>query len=317
MRTLSKLFPDSAFKKNFGGLFLAMIVFLAARMLHGNFRLIDSDEYFATAELLKSGKYFLPASDVLESISLTKRPFLYPLLLLFPGCMSDIAVVAMQTVLGLFNLFLMLKIFKDFGGKKYRWVALLIILTPSIFINTHLILTETAATTLILGLFILFSSRLTPKSIFQIQLLLSCLIFLKPAFYFFAVLNLFFFLIYFAKIRSFRFSVFLPLLLVAAYIGLNKHRTGYAHFSSIQNINLIDYNLYLFKMNKEGFDKAAAWKEDVYNGIDASDDFKTASFYLDSIGKSEIKNHLLSYSLFHFFGSVRGMFDPGRFDLMT
>lgn len=317
MKTIPRLFPDSEFKKNFLVLSFIMIAFLIARIIQGNFRLVDSDEYFATAELIKSGEYFSSTSDFVRGIYLTKRPFLYPLLLLFPGFLSDLFVVILQTILGLFNLFLVLKIFKSLNGKSYKWVTLLIILTPSIFINTHLILTETIVTTLILWLFILFSNELSSKSILYIQISLCCLIFLKPAFYIFTIVNILFFLIYFTKTKTFQFSIFIPFLLTISYIGFNQQRTGYAHFSSIQNTNLIDYNLYLFKMNRDGFEKADLWKENVYRNAEKYKNFKETSQYLDSVGKSEIKKNLVSYSIFHLKGAVRGIFDPGRFDLMS
>ena len=294
-----------------------MIAFLIARIIHGNFRLSDSDEYFATAELLKSGKYFGQTSDIIEAINLTKRPFLYPLLILFPGFLNDLVIVLLQTILGVFNLFLILKIFKNLGGKSYYLITILLFLTPSIFINTHLIITETIASTLMLLIFTQFQNKLDSRKIVYIQILLSLLLFLKPAFYLFTIVNLFFFIIYFIRTKTFQISVIIPLLLTISYIGFNQYRTGFAHFSSIQNINLIDYNLYLFKMNQEGFDKAELWKNNVYEEAEKFRTFGEFSNYLDKRGKSEIKNNLISYTLFHTKGAIRGMFDPGRFDLMT
>lgn len=294
-----------------------MIAFLIARIIHGNFRLSDSNEYFATAELIKSGKYFGQTSAIIEAINLTKRPFLYPLLIVFPCFLSDLIIVLFQTILGIFNLFLVLKIFKNLGGKSYYLITILLILTPSIFINTHLIMAETITSTLILLIFIQFQNKLNTRKIAYVQILLSSLLFLKPAFYIFTVVNLLFFIIYFIRTKTFQISVIIPLLLTISYIGFNQYRTGFAHFSSIQNINLIDYNLYLFKMNQQGFDKAELWKNDVYEEAEKFKTFEEFSNYLDKRGKSEIKNNLTAYTLFHAKGAIRGMFDPGRFDLMT
>lgn len=317
LKTTQRLFPDSEFKKNFWILSFIMVAFLIARIFQGNFRLTDSDEYFATATLLKSGHYFTATSDIHEAINLTKRPFLYPLLILFPGFLSDLLIVLLQTFIGLFNLFLTLKIFKNLGGKSYYWITILLFLTPSIFINTHLILTETLASTLFLALFVLFSKKLNSKNILYIQIFLCLLLFLKPAFYLFTIVNMLFFIVYFIKTKTFQISVFLPLLLTVAYMGFNQQRTGFAHFSSIQNINMIDYNLYLFKMNQEGFDKATLWKNNVYENAEGITTFKDFSIYLEEIGKKEIKKNVIPYSFFHLKGAIRGMFDPGRFDLMT
>lgn len=294
-----------------------MVAFFMARISNGNFRLIDSDDYFYTAELIKSFNYFSSTTDFIEGVNLTKRSFLYPLLLLFPGFLNDYLIIILQTILSLFNLYLVLKIFRNLGGKSYKWITFLIFLSPSIFINTHLIMTETVVTTLILGLFLLFSNKLNARRILYIQLLICCLVFLKPAFYLFTIINIVFFLIYFIKTKTFQFSIFIPFLLTLTYIGFNQQRTGYAHFSSIQNINLIDYNLYLFKMNQQGVEKADLWKETVYKNAEEHKNFKEISEYLEEVGKSEIKKNLIPYSFFHLKCALRGMFDPGRFDLMT
>lgn len=317
MKSFLNQFLDPQFKRNFAILTLIMITFLTARIIHGNFRLSDSSEYFATAELIKSGKYFGQTNDIFEATNMTKRSFLYPLFILFPCFLSDLVIVLFQTILGIFNLFLVLKIFKNLGGKSYYLITILFFLTPSIFINTHLIMTETIASTLMLLFFMQFQNKLNNRKIVYIQILLSLLLFLKPAFYLFTIVNLIFFLVYFIRTKTFQISVFIPLLLSISYIGYNQQRTGFAHFSSIQNINLIDYNLYLFKMNQEGFDKAELWKKNVYEEAEKFKTFEEFSAYLDKKGKSEIKNNLVPYAFFHIKGAIRGIFDPGRFDLMT
>ncbi|RRJ93594.1 hypothetical protein [Flavobacterium macacae] len=317
MKSIQNLFSNSKFKKNFLVLIFIMIAFLIARIVHGNFRLTDSNEYFATAELLKNGKYFGQTTDIIESINLTKRPFLYPLLILFLGFLNDLVIVLFQTILGIFNLFLVLQIFKNLGGKSYYLITILLFLTPSIFINTHLIMTETIASTVMLLIFRQFQNKLDNRKIVYIQILLCLLFFLKPAFYLFTIVNLLFFIFYFIRTKTFQISVFVPLLMSISYIGYNQHRTGFSHFSSIQNINLIDYNLYLFKMKQEGIDKAELWKKSVYEESEKFKTFEEYSSYLDKTGKSEIKNNLIPYAFFHVKGAIRGMFDPGRFDLIT
>ena len=70
-------------------------------------------------------------------------------------------------------------------------------------------------------------------------------------------------------------------------------------------------------MNQEGFDTAELWRKNVYEEAEKFKTFKEFSNYLDQKGKSEIKSNLIPYTFFHLKGAIRGMFDPGRFDLMT
>lgn len=294
-----------------------MIVFLVLRIIQGDFRLPDSDDYFATAELLKSGAYFSSTSDFNEATLLTKRPFLYPLLLLFPGFSNDLVIILLQTVLGFFNIYLILRLFQKLGGKSFGRLSIFILLTPSIFIYTHLIMTEVLAMTLFLLLALLLIHPLNKKNIIGIQFILTALIFLKPAFYLFSFVNLIFFIFYFVRTKMFSFSVLIPLLFTIGYMGFNKERTGYFHFSSMQNINLIDYNLYLFKAQKEGVETADKWKEATYNQAEKLPTFKEQSEFLALEGKKVIKENFVPYTTFHLYGAIRGAIDPGRFDLMT
>lgn len=294
-----------------------MLLFLALRIIHGDFRLPDSDDYFATAELLKKGDYFSTTTDYSKAILLTKRPFLYPLLILFPGFSNDLMIILLQTLLGFFNIYLTLHLFKKLVGKSFRLLAVMLLLTPSVFIYTHLVMTETLVMTLSLLIALQLTGGMDPKKILKIQLLLIALVFLKPAFYLFPFVNLLFFLFYFAKTKTFRFSIFLPLLFTIGYMGFNMERTGYFHFSSMQNINLIDYNLYLFKAQKEGTDTANQWRDGIYLQVEKLPTFEKQSEYMATEGKKTLQENLIPYSIFHFYGAVRGSIDPGRFDLMT
>lgn len=308
---------DSEFKKYFVFLSFFMLVFLGLRIAQGDFRLLDSDDYFATAELLKSGEYFSSTSDFVEATLLTKRPFLYPLLLLFPGFLNDWVIILLQTFVGFINIYLVLRLFQKIGGRSFRLLSIFILLTPSIFIYTHLIMAEVLVMTLLLLLALLLVSPLNRKKLFLIQLLLTALIFLKPAFYLFSFLNILLFGFYFFKTKTFSLSVLIPLLFTIGYMGFNKERTGYFHFSSMQNINLIDYNLYLFKAQKEGTQAADAWKENVYVEVEKLPTFKEQSEFLAQEGKETIQENFAPYTAFHFYGAIRGAIDPGRFDLMT
>lgn len=98
-----------------------MLFFLALRIIQGDFRLADSEDYFATAELLKSGEYFSSSTDFGMATLLTKRPFLYPILILFPGFSNDLVIVLLQTLLGFLNIYLTLELFKNWEENPSDW----------------------------------------------------------------------------------------------------------------------------------------------------------------------------------------------------
>lgn len=150
-----------------------------------------------------------------------------------------------------------------------------------------------------------------------IQIITILLAATKPVFFPLIYFNFLYFSVYFFRKKTFSYALFLPSLFLVCYFSLNNYKTGYSHFSSIENINLIDYNLYYFKSNKESREIADRWKDSVYQENTKYKTFKEQSLFLNKVGQNEIRKNLFSYSWYHFYTSLRGMFDPGRFDIMT
>lgn len=101
------------------------------------------------------------------------------------------------------------------------------------------------------------------------------------------------------------------------YVHFNESRTGYKHFSSIENTNLINYNLYYFKSATLSTHEADVWLKSVYNADFEHKNFAQKNIYLQAPAAKEIKTNFLQYARYQLFTAIRGMFDPGRFDLMT
>ncbi|MFD0834585.1 hypothetical protein ACFQ0I_02310 [Mariniflexile aquimaris] len=95
----------------------------------------------------------------------------------------------------------------------------------------------------------------------------------------------------------------------------NQSRTGSYDFSSIQNINLKNYNLYYFNLNKYG--EAYAKKVDAKISVlaNAKSTFAERQNEINKQSIGYIKKDWFSYSLMHIKGSFRMFLDPGRFDL--
>ncbi|WP_281297928.1 hypothetical protein [Flavobacterium limnophilum] len=313
------LFSKNDFTKCEKRLFLIIgvlyLLFFMARMISNIYFLTDSYEYFEVAKAIRDFTYF-ESSNHPELF--TRRPFLYPLFLSFFVDFSPIFIVVIQTVLGLFNTFILFKIIKQYKVQLNNSLLILFLFTPSIFIYSQLIMSEWLVMLFLTMLFWLLLQKWDKNNFAYIQIITVLLAFTKPIFYPFIYVNLVFFLVYMIKKRVFSFWLFLPIICLQLYLNYNKNTTGYKHFSSIENANLIDYNLYYFKSSTQSKEKAELWLDSVYNDKKyVGKSFKEQNIYLKQIATNEIKKNFFQYSFYHFYTAIRGIVDPGRFDLMT
>ncbi len=294
-------------KKILATIFLIFTLFLIFRILSKIYHLSDSYEYIQVGKQLTHFTF----QD-------TKRPFFYPLFLSLFLKFNTLFTLVVQTIFGVLNFYIFLKILNFYGIDFQKKHLSLVIFTPSIFIYTQLIMSEWLVMLLLTTLFWLIIQDWSSKNFAYIQIITLLLAFTKPIFYPFIYINFLFFSFYLFKKRVFSLWLFIPILVLQLYLNFNEYRTGYKHFSSIENINLINYNLYYFKSSTQSKEKADLWLNSVYNDSNfESKDFKEQNIYLKGIASEEIKQNLLKYTYYHFYTSIRGVFDPGRFDLMT
>lgn len=313
------LFSINDFTKSEKKLFLQItvlyFVFFIARMVSNIYFLTDSDEYYEVAKAIRNFKYF-ESSNHPELF--TRRPFLYPFFLSFFVNLHPFFLVFFQTILSLFNTFILFKIIKQYHIQLTNKLLVLFFFTPSIFIYAQLIMSEWLVMLFLTLLFWLLSQKWSQNNFAYIQVITVLLAFTKPIFYPFIYINLLFFLVYMIKNKQFSLWLFMPIICLQLYLNYNKNMTGYKHFSSIENANLIDYNLYYFKSSTQSKEQAELWLDSVYHDKKyVGKSFKEQSIYLKQIATDEIQNNFFQYSFYHFYTAIRGVFDPGRFDLMT
>lgn len=294
--------------KNFNFLIVILLftIFLFFRLSSKIYFLADSYEYIETAKQINN----LTFLD-------TKRPFFYPLFLLISIYTNPIFTIIIQTIIGILTFYIFIKILKFHKievKKKYLWF---LIFTPSIFMYTQLIMSEWIVCFFITILLWLISQSWSTKNFVYIQIITILLAFTKPIFYPFIYINFLFFTFYFVKNKVFSFWLFMPIIILQLYLVFNESRTGYRHFSSIENSNLINYNLYYFKSSTISKEKADLWLQSVYTKSYENKNYREQNEYLKKIAQNEIKQNLFKYSYYHLLTSLRGCFDPGRFDLMT
>lgn len=306
---------NSQEKKTFTLIALCFFLFFLLRYFSKIYFLSDSYDYLEIAKFINSFSSFDYEHD---AELFTRRPFIYPLFLAPFVAFKPVIIILIQSVLSLINVYLFFKTLIRFKIKINYKIVLFLLLTPSIFIYSQLIMSEWLVMICLNVLFLLLITPFNLKSFAYIQIITLLIAFVKPIFYPFIYFNLLFFAFYFYRKKIFSFWLFFPILILQFYLNLNEKATGYKHFSSIENHILINYNIYYFKSSKNGKSEAEKWLKSVYEDEKyTNQSFKNQNIYLKEIASKEIKNDFFDYSKYHFLTAIRGVFDPGRFDLMT
>lgn len=288
-----------------------------------HFLLADSTEYIRTADnLLQEG--ILYNGDLNQHINpalYTKRPPGYPVFLLLSRIFTQslVPVILLQLVLSMASFLAILKIFQPEGTARIL-VTAFVILYPAQFIYTNLVMSEILFQFLVtmaaLSLFrYLKTEQIRVLWTYQLMIILGILV--KPVLYPFIILNVLLFLVLYFRFRQrlVIISSLIPVVFVIIFASINQQRTGYFHVSSIQQVNLIDYNLYYYLMERQGEEKAKELIGELKTNCNIEKDFSKRSACLSSSATNIFKEDLLGYAWFHLKGMGRFFIDPGRFDL--
>lgn len=289
-------------------------LFFIFRILSQKYFLKDSYEYLEIAKKIATFSFFENDSD--PSLT-TRRPFFYPLFLALFYNFQVLITLLFQTLFSFLTVVLLFDIVKFFNVTIKPYFIVFFICTPSIFIYSQVVMSEWLVMFLLTLLFWLIIQGWNTKNFIYIQIITLVLAFTKPVFYPFLYVSFVFFIVYFIKTKRFNMWLFFPIIVLQLYMSFNEKRTGYYHFSSIENINLINYNLYYFKANNESIESANQWKDSVYNEAFYKLNFEDQNHYLKSVATNTISNNFFQYLYYHFINSMRGILDPGRFDLLT
>jgi hypothetical protein len=304
---------------------LLQAAFFSYQSLHHRFFLDDSGEYIQTADnILSHGTIY--CGDLDQSIDpalYTKRPPAYPgflaLIRLFTERM--VPVLILQGLLSLFAIMVMARLFLQ-EKKLDFWAAGLLFFLPAQFIYSNLIMSEILFQLLIMlmawSAWAYFRYR-KRTYMWSYQLLLVLAILVKPVMYVFVVPNLVLFFFLYGKYRRRldMISCLIPIVFVILLAGFNQQRTGYFHVSSIRQINMVDYNIYYYTMDRFGADTADVIRSSIYDHCSGERDFTTYSRCLDHEVATIIKKDPVAYGWFHAKGMMRFFIDPGRFDIYT
>ncbi|TVR80652.1 MAG: hypothetical protein EA409_07450 [Saprospirales bacterium] len=284
----------------------------------------DSVEYLVQAENLyqHGSRCSAPLSNgYCDPIHLTKRPPLYSLFLgaiLWVGA-PLFTLLIFQNLLSLFNIFMMVRIMREWKVEGISIALGLSLFNLTQYIYANVIMSELLLQTWLLLLVFFISKYFTSLRIYFLGLAALVLVFAmltKPVAY---PLTALFAALFLWKAFNYRRPLValwavIPLLIMVAYSSWNEKQTGYRHFSSIQNINLVDYNTNFFLRSTIGIEQTDSTLREIYYGATHFDSFSEEQEYLRQQSTGILRNHFISYGWWHLRGALRGFFDPGRFD---
>lgn len=312
--------------KVFWGLLLAIhLIAFFYQASQKRYLMVDSKEYVHASNNLV--KHFQPYSDIyehpLKPDHITKRPFVYPLLITpfleFLGGFYGLALF--QLGLSLFNVFLFIRIIRIFipDWERYSLLFVCLLMFPAQFIYANLVMTEIWFQTLLMlatWMLLLGFQYKQAKFLFAYTFILCLGIFTKPVLYLFIFPHAILCAYIALKWRNIKIiaAALLPLLLVFIYVKSNEHATNYMHFSSIQNKSLLQYSVFHLVQRVEGVEAAHALIDSVEQKASKMN-WAEGQEYMQKRGLQAIRSYPLTYLNLHSKGMLNFFLDPGRFDI--
>ncbi|MFK5891512.1 MAG: hypothetical protein QM486_12355 [Flavobacteriaceae bacterium] len=291
-----------------------------------NFKLTDPYQYLTEAKnIVEHGVFY--CGDLSQPINFdfyTLRPPVYPLFLsVFYLLKAPLYVIIFfQNIISIASILLVRKTILLFNyKKKYDTLFIgLLLLTPSQFIYANTIFSEVIFQFFIVLMFrymVLFSKFKKKKYLLRYSIALVLAAFTKPVMYLFVVPSLLYMFYVSYKIKKWYPIIlsFVPVLAVLLLMSWNHKRTNTYQYSSIQAINLLNYNTRLFMMSKKGSTFADKFLDSIHNNADKIQDYSERNSYLNSASQNYLSHNLFGYGFYHLQGSVFAMLDPGRFDI--
>lgn len=107
----------------------------------------------------------------------------------------------------------------------------------------------------------------------------------------------------------------LPGMVAGAYMLWNLQRTGYFHFSSIAEINMLHYNAAGVVRQVEGAAAEDAWVAGVLRAANAQPGFAARQQLIRAEAQAVLRAHPWVYARQHLLGMGTFFLDPGRFDV--
>ncbi|MEO5570359.1 MAG: glycosyltransferase family 39 protein [Bacteroidia bacterium] len=287
----------------------------------------DSDEYLQQAENLKqhyssyAGDWNQPVSNYLVS----RRPpfsgfFIMTVKTIYN---SDFAVCFVQCLLSIFNLLLVVKLIRNFfpGWNKYGKLLFLLLFFSTQFIYSNMIMMEVLfQTMLILSFYFIIEYFDTKKSIhfLMFHIFLTAAVLIKPVLYLFWIPLLFFMIWMLWKkiIKPVQLSFILIFVTIIFFISFHNYKkTGYFHYSSVNENYIVNYSVYLTLADKEKGAAAERKISEMMKEAASKSNYHDYSVFVRQESFRIIKDNLSSFIFLQVKGVINFFIDHGRWDM--
>ncbi|RSK32361.1 hypothetical protein [Hymenobacter metallilatus] len=292
----------------------------------------DSDRYVQAARNLRDAGtlYALPLTEQpLQAQEYSIRPPGYPVFLLLTGGAGPAipwAALLLQNALSLLNLALVLQwLMRCTGGlRRKQWAVLLLLAAAGTgqFIYANVLMSEILLQTLVVVLWRcldrFWNTGYPAGALAGAAGATTVALLVKPVFYPFAgVLLLLGIVVGWRQHRPWLvLATAVPLLVALLWMGRNEARTGYFHFSSIAEINLLRYNARGVLQAAAGPQQAEKFVRASLTAASRQPGFAAQQEYI----RRQSMRALLAHPVTCLGQQARGMLtfflDPGRFDLV-
>ena len=301
-------------------------------VLHqGNWFFTDTGRYVQAAEnLWRHGVlYARPWPSIVSGgqamQEFTIRPIGYPLIILGLGGATGrpVMLLVAQNILSLLNLGLILRWWCRWASpSSHDWIlAIGVVLTfPAQLIYANAVMSEMLLQTAVLGIAISALAFINAPRLRYCAGVAAAVVgalLLKPVFYPLALVVAVLAIAVGWHYRRLAVVIIglLPVLVVGLYMQWNQQRTGYFHFSSIAEINLLQYNAAGVMRQIAGPEVEEKWVTQVINQANTAPDFAARQHFIQAQAGAMLTAHLGLYARQHVQGMVTLFLDPGRFDL--
>ncbi|MBO2011759.1 hypothetical protein [Hymenobacter negativus] len=205
-------------------------------------------------------------------------------------------------------------------GRQWVWAVLCALTFPAQLIYANAIMSEIMLQAVVLALLaacLAYIKTLKLIYFFVIAGTVVTALLLKPVFYPFAGFVGIMGLIEAWRMKHWKPALvgLLPVLAVVAYMEWNYQRTGYFHFSSITDINMLHYNAAGVVRQLNGPEAEEAWVAGVLREAHRQPDFAARQQLIQQRAGAVLRAHSIVYAKQHILGMVTFFLDPGRFDL--
>jgi hypothetical protein len=303
---------------------------LAWALYSGGWNFTDSGRYLQAAENLRAfGELYarpwttVPRGQDVQEFTI--RSLGYPLAVYALGSERTLPVLLLlvQNLLSLLNLGLVLRWWNSLmqpSRVDWLWASVAIFSFPAQFIYASVVMSEMVMQTLALLIVVaglLFIRTLKCRFAFGAAVAVTLGLLVKPVFYPLAGgLALLGTILAWRSRRLALFAIGLvPLVSVLFYMGWNYQRTGYFHYSSIAEINLLHYNAAGVVRQAQGAAAEEQWVSGVLAEANAQPSFAGQQHLIRARATTVLLAHPVLYARQHAQGMAAFFLDPGRFDV--